>query len=54
MSNQPQPTPNDRMISLGDALEEFYRDQMAKASREGQRLGLDSPTTPLPKTEERP
>lgn len=48
MNDQPQPTPNDRMISLGDALEEFYRDQMAKAGRD------DSPTTPLPEIKERP
>jgi len=34
----PQPNPTDRMIRLGDALEEFYAEQMAKAAREGQRL----------------
>lgn len=47
MSEQPE----DRLISLADALEEFYREQMAKAGREGQRLGglLDGPTQPLPK-----
>lgn len=36
---QPEPDPTDRLISLGEALTEFYNDQMAKAAREGQRLG---------------
>jgi hypothetical protein len=42
---EPQPDPNDRMIRLGDALEEFYAEQMTKAALEGQRLGT---TPPLP------
>jgi hypothetical protein len=44
------PTPTDRMVSLHDALEEFYAKQMADAAREGQRLAvaIDPPTTPLP------
>lgn len=39
---QPEPDPTDRLISLGEALTEFYNDQMAKAAREGQRLGTVS------------
>jgi hypothetical protein len=39
----PSSGPDDRLISLGDALEEFYKNQMARAALEGQRLGLDLP-----------
>lgn len=38
----PQPDPNDRMIRLGDALEEFYAQKLADVALESQRLGTVS------------
>lgn len=46
--------PNERLVSLADALEEFYREQMAKAAREGRRIAvdLDLPTIPISEVRE--
>ena len=45
MSSPDSAACDDRLISLGDALEEFYRNQMAKAAREGQRLAFEEEET---------